>query len=106
MEDIIKIYALLGKKFYLHHIKYLVSAKDIIINSAKDFSKQIIALTNKLEINDNYILALRGGMLENSKTFRKTLLDELSSNNQNFIVDDSNNEPVFGALQVMQGEKK
>lgn len=81
-------------------------AKDIIVNSAKDFSKQIISLTNKLEISDNYILALRGGMLENSKTFRKTLLDELSNNNQIFIVDDSNNEPVFGALQVMQGEKK
>ena len=44
MEDIIKIYALLGKKFYLHHIKYLVSAKDIIINEFGEFSGEIIEI--------------------------------------------------------------
>ena len=44
MEDIIKIYALLGKKFYLHHIKYLVSAKDIIINESGEFSGEIIEI--------------------------------------------------------------
>ena len=44
MEDIIKIYALLGKKFYLHHIKYLVSAKDIIINEFGKFSGEIIEI--------------------------------------------------------------
>ena len=44
MEDIIKIYALLGKKFYLHHIKYLVSAQDIIINEFGEFSGEIIEI--------------------------------------------------------------
>ena len=44
MEDIIKIYALLGKKFYLHHIKYLVSAKDIIINEFGEFSGEIMEI--------------------------------------------------------------
>ena len=44
MEDIIKIYALLGKKFYLHHIKYLVGAKDIIINEFGEFSGEIIEI--------------------------------------------------------------
>ena len=32
IEDLIRVYALLGKKFYLHHICYIVNANDININ--------------------------------------------------------------------------
>ena len=32
IEDLIRVYALLGKKFYLHHICYIVHANDININ--------------------------------------------------------------------------
>ena len=32
IEDVIRVYALLGKKFYLHHICYIVNANDININ--------------------------------------------------------------------------
>ena len=32
IEDVIRVYALLGKKFYLHHICYIVHANDININ--------------------------------------------------------------------------
>lgn len=75
-------------------------AREILEKSAISLSKQIISLSDRLQISDNYILALRGGLLDNSKFFRDTLLSELVNNNHKFIVDKSNNEPVYGALNV------
>ena len=37
IEDLIRVYALLGKKFYLHHICYIVNANDININEHGDY---------------------------------------------------------------------
>ena len=37
IEDVIRVYALLGKKFYLHHICYIVNANDININEHGDY---------------------------------------------------------------------
>ena len=37
IEDLIRVYALLGKKFYLHHICYIVNANDININENGDY---------------------------------------------------------------------
>ena len=37
IEDLIRVYALLGKKFYLHHICYIVTANDININENGDY---------------------------------------------------------------------
>ena len=37
IEDLIRVYALLGKKFYLHHICYIVNDNDININEHGDY---------------------------------------------------------------------
>ncbi len=41
IEDLIRVYALLGKKFYLHHICYIVNANDININENGDYAGSV-----------------------------------------------------------------
>lgn len=80
-------------------------AISIITKAANDLANQIIKILNKMNENEKFILALRGGMLTNSDLFKESLLNYLKDNNKEFIIDTKNNEPVYGALNVMEGKQ-
>lgn len=80
-------------------------AISIITKAANDLANQIIKILNKMNENGKFILALRGGMLTNSDLFKESLLNYLKDNNKEFIIDTKNNEPVYGALNVMEGKQ-
>jgi len=112
-EDIKQLVYHNSKNFIASHSKLvdkLANQKDevainIIKNSAMDLAEQINQILKKMNISNKFVLALRGGMLSNSKLFRETMLNYLTNLDKNFIIDTKNNEPVYGALKFREDSK-
>lgn len=76
------------------------TAIKLVTKEAKELANQVKALVKRMKVEDKFILALRGGFIENSYVFSNVLISELRKANINFSLDTNVNEPVMGALNV------
>lgn len=89
---------------YAKHISSLASDGDeVAIKLLKDEGKLLASLVIKaykrLNTSKEVIVAIRGGFVLGAPLVKDTFLEELN-NKVNYIIDDSNFEPVVGALKL------
>lgn len=76
------------------------TAIKLVTKEGKELASQVKAIIKKMKITSKFILALRGGFIENSHILSKVLINYLEKSNIDFSLDSVVNEPVMGALNV------
>lgn len=79
-------------------------AKLLVEKTAYDLYLQIKALLRKMKVKTNCLIALKGGLLDNSIILKETLIKMLEDDEQTFILDLDNYETVNGALRIVEGD--
>lgn len=80
------------------------TAIKLVTKEAKELANQVKALVKRMKVEDKFILALRGGFIENSELLKNGLINELENNRLTFIIDQNKKQPVLGALNITGGK--
>lgn len=88
-------------------IKNNQEAKTLLFNEGRNLALQVIKAVNKLHLNDNYVIGLRGGFVQNQNEdivdgFITTL--KTSHINGDVIID--NDQPIIGAYYLSKLNNK
>lgn len=75
-------------------------AKKLVVKTANDLVEQTLNIIKKMNIKDKFILALRGGLFENSLILKNEFISKLENNKLMFEIDNNIYEPVMGALNI------
>lgn len=76
------------------------TAKKLVKQASFDLLEQTKAILRKMAVNGNFILALKGGLMENSKLLKADYLEKLSALNFKYQLSKNNRESVYGALKI------
>ena len=75
-------------------------AQEIASQAAKQLAALVISAAEKLQLGQNFALALAGGVVCNSPLIRKTLLEELARRSLHPTSVEIVNEPVLGCIRL------